>query len=141
MIIILHRIPENTQKHEIIEHLATSLEGSFFKKTGHIEDIKILTFENMLNNTREYHALVTIDSEAAANRVIKQLNRKPFKNKNIAIREYIFRSWHRDRRINTRQYNEELKNKRIKNRRGYRLKLLDEDPVKQVNTGNFHRKL
>ncbi len=124
MILILHRIPANTQKYDIIDHLSPVLDGSFFKQSGHIENIEFLIFEDTHKNCLEYHALVAIDSEAAAKRVIKQLNRKRFKNKNIAIREYIIRSWHKDRRNTLHEQNEEFINRRVKNRRGNRLKLL-----------------
>ncbi len=130
MIIILRRIPENTENHEIIDFLAPVLKGGFLKRPGHIEHIKILILKDTLKNTIEYHGLVTIDSDAAANRVIKRLNRKPLKNKNIIVREYFHRSWHNDARVNTHEWNEELEDKRKNNRRRARLEVVSEESMR-----------
>jgi len=142
MILILRRIPENTKKHEIIDFLAPVLKGSLLKKEGRIESVKILILKDVVNDSIEYHGLVTIDSDAAAKRVIKQLNRKPFKNKNIAVREYFFRSWHNDPRINMGQWNEELENKRQGNRRRTRLEVItEEESIKFSSKRSDHRML
>jgi hypothetical protein len=130
MIIILRRISENTEKDEIIDFLTPILKGSLLKRTGHIENIKILTLKDTLNDTIEYHGLVTIDSDAAANRAIKKLNRKVFKNRNVIVREYFHRSWHNDPRVNMHEWNEELENKRKNNRRRSRLEVISEESMR-----------
>ena len=130
MIIILRRISEKTEKDEIIDFLTPTLKGGFLKRSGHIESIKILILKDTLKNTTEYHGLVTIDSDAAANRAIKKLNRKPFKNRNITVREYFHRSWHNDPRINMHEWNEELEDKRQNNRRRTRLEVISEESLK-----------
>jgi len=141
MIIILRRIPENTKESEIIMFVSPILKGNFLKKTGHIEYIKILTLKDTQRNTIEHHGLVTIDSDAAAKRVIKQLNRKPLKNKNITIREYFYRSWHNDPRVNMGQWNEELENKRKGSRRRARLEIVTEESIKFSSKQEDHHKL
>ena len=130
MIIILRRISENTEKHEIIDFLTPVLKGGLLKRSGHIESIKILILKDTLKNTIEYHGLVTIDSDAAANRAIKKLNRKSFKNRNITIREYFHRSWHNDPRVNMHEWNEELDDKRKNNRRRARLEVVSEESMR-----------
>ena len=141
MIIILRRIPENTKKSELIEFISPALKGGILKKTGHIEYIKILTLKDTQRNTIEYHGLVTIDSDAAAKRAIKQLNRKPFKNRNITVREYFYRSWHNDPRVNMGQWNDELKEKRKGNRRRPRLEIVTEESIKFSSKQEDHHKL
>jgi len=83
MVIILRRIPKNTNEEDVLEFLEPALKGSFFKKSGHIESIQKLVLKDTEKKTIEFHVLVAIDSESAANRVIKMLNRKLFKNKPI----------------------------------------------------------
>lgn len=141
MIIFLGRIPANTRKHEITDHITPALKGGLFQKSGRIENIKILVLKDKNTNTLEYHGLVTIDPDAAAKRVIKKLNRKVFKGKHIAVREYHLRSWHNDPRLNMHEYNEELINKRNGDRRRSRIEE-DEDISGNFSSNEvFHRNL
>jgi len=129
MLILLRRIPQNTNEQDIIDFLEPALKGGLFKKTGHIESIQILVLKDMQRKTIEFHGLVSIDSEAAANRVIKDLNKTTFKNKPILVREYFHRSWHNDPRINMRQWNEELVDKRKSSRRRPRLEVVTKESL------------
>ena len=141
MIIFLGRIPANTRKHEVTDFIEPALKGGFFQKSGRIEHIKILVLKDKNTNTLEYHGLVTIDPDDAAKRVIKKLNRKVFKGKHIAVREYQLRAWHNDPRINMREYNEELMNKRKGDRRRSRIEE-DEDISDKFSSNEvFHRNL
>jgi len=141
MVIILRRIPENTQEHEIIDFLEIKLKGKIFQKPGSIESISILALKDIQRNTLEYHGLVTIDSEVAAKRVIKQLSRKHFKNRPIIVREYFHRSWHNDQRVNMRQWNEELANKRKQSRRRAKLEVISKESLKFSKTNTNPRVL
>jgi len=129
MLILLRRIPQNTNEQDIIDFLEPALKGGLFKKTGHIESIQILVLKDTQRKTIEFHGLVSIDSEAAANRVIKDLNKTTFKNKPILVREYFHRSWHNDPRINMRQWNEELVDKRKSSRRRPRLEVVTKESL------------
>ena len=127
MIVFLRRIPADTRKHEISAFVGPFLKGGgMLQKSGRIEDVKILVIRDTHTNTMEYHGLVTIDSDAVARRVIKKLNRKAFKGKHIAVREYFYRSWHDDPRVNMHEWNEELANKRDGDRRRPRLEPVSE---------------
>ncbi len=130
MIIILRRISENTEKQEIVDFLDPILKGGLLKKSGHIEHIKLLILRDPNKNTIEYHGLVTIDSDSAAQRVIKKLNRKQFRNRNIIVREYFYRSWHNDPRVNMHEWNDEFKNKRKGSRRRIDLEVVSEESIK-----------
>jgi len=141
MIVILRRIPSSTTKHEIINFLAPALKGGLFKQSGHIENINILVLKDNRKHTLEYHGIVTIDSDAAASRAIKLLNRKTFKNRAILVREYFYRSWHNDPRVNMHQWNEELAEKRKGNRRRARLEIITEESIKFSSNINDHRVL
>ncbi len=100
MIVFFRRIPENTLRNDIVNLLAPILKGIVYQKSGQIEDIKFLTLVDNKTHEQEIHALVSIDSDSAAKRVIKKLNRKYFKGKPISVREYHHRTWHKDPRIN-----------------------------------------
>ncbi len=130
MILILRRIAKNASNQEIIDFLEPALKGSFFKKTGQIESINRLILKDNRRETIEYHALVTIDSDTAAKRAIQKLHRKPFKNRLIIVREYFYRSWHNDPRVNMHQWNEELADKRKGSRRRRRLEVVNEESIK-----------
>ncbi|NOQ76753.1 MAG: hypothetical protein GQ475_02965 [Methylococcaceae bacterium] len=141
MILILRRIPKSTTKREIVDYLTPALKGGLFKKSGHIDNVNILVLKDNRRNTIEYHGLVTIDSDAAASRAIKLLNRKQFKNRTILVREYFYRSWHNDPRVNMHQWNDELANKRKGNRRRARLEVVTEESIKFSSNINDHRVL
>lgn len=141
MIIFLRRIPASTKKHEISDYLEPVLKGSLLQKSGNIESIKILVLRDTQTNTLEFHGLVEIDSDSVAKRVINKLNRKVFKGKNIAVREYHQRSWHNDPRINMHEWNEELVNKRQSDRRRRRLEVETDLTNTFSSNKHFHRSL
>ncbi len=141
MIVFLRRIPANTRKRDIVDFITPVLKGGFLQKSGRIEDIKTLVYKDTRTKIMEYHCLVTIDSDAVANRVIKKLNRKAFKGKHISVREYFHRSWHNDPRINMHEMNEELTNKRQGDRRRPRLEAVDDVSVQFSSSKDFHRTL
>lgn len=141
MIVFLRRIPANTKKHEIIDFIEPVIKGGLFKKSGRIEDITIMVLKDTQTNALEFHGLVEIDSDAAAERVIKKLNRKVFNGKNIAVREYYQRSWHNDKRQNAHQWNDELVNKRKGDRRRARLEVVNDISDQFSSNKTFHRNL
>jgi hypothetical protein len=141
MIVFLRRIPANTRKQDIIDFIAPVLKGGLLQKPGRIEDIRTLVFKDNQTKTTEYHGLVTIDSDVAAKRVIKKLNRKAFKGKHIAVREYFYRSWHNDPRVNMDEMNEGLTNKRQGDRRRSKLEAISEVSVDFSSSKDFHRTL
>jgi len=141
MIVFLRRIPADTRKQDLVTYIEPFLKGGMLQKSGRIEGIKILVLKETQTNTMEYHGLVTIDSDAAARRVIKKLNRKAFKGKHIAVREYFYRSWHYDPRINMDKRNEELVNKRQGDRRRPRLEPVVAESAEFGSPSDFHRTL
>ena len=141
MIVFLRRIPANTRKRDIVDFIKPVLKGGLLQKSGRIEEIKMLVFKDTQTKIMEYHCLVTIDSDAVANRVIKKLNRKVFKGKHITVREYFYRSWHNDPRIKMHEMNEELANKRQGNRRQARLEAVTDVSIEFISSKDFHRTL
>ena len=140
MIIFLRNIPATTQYHDILEFIEPVLKGGFFSRKGTASSIKILVLEDKNFHTREYHGLVKVDQEAVAERVIKKLNRKLFKGRRIAVREYKHRTWHGDRRVNWDDM-VKLQERRKNDRRRSHLEVVDDMTDKFTNKGSFHRKL
>jgi len=140
MIIFLTRIPADTTHDDIIEFIDPILKGGLFKKSGYIRKINLLIFEDTEKGKLEYHALVSVEPDKVAERVIKRLNRKPINGKHIAVREYVLRNWHNDPRINMQQWNEEFKNRRkADRRRKNKLKVLKNIAVEVTRRGGFKR--
>ena len=142
MIVFFRRIPEGTIRQDLIDLLEPILKGKVFQKSGQIEDIKFLTLKDTQTNEIEVHALVSVNSDTAAKRVIKKLNKTAFKGKHIAVREYLHRSWHNDPRINMHEWNRELAENRKSDRRGHKRKQSSAGvAVKISSIKNFSRRI
>lgn len=139
MIIFLRNIPEQTQHSDIITFVQTAMKTSLFGKKGFIENIKVVHLKNTRTNISEFHGLVTIQPDAAANRVIKRLNRKRFLNKHIAVREYHLRDWHNDPRINYNSQRSAKSEQRIGDRRRRSIEVIEGNSTTFSSDEVFHR--
>ncbi len=101
MVIILSKIPAGTQKQDIADYVHSVLSGALCLKKGTIRAIHVLALKDKRLNQFDYYGLVRIEPDAVAELVIKKLNKKPLKGKQIAVREYTYkRICHNDRRNN-----------------------------------------
>ncbi len=141
MIVILKRIPENTQKVDIIDYLSPVIKGKVFQKPGVIERVQIKALKDPQTHTIEFYGLVVIDSDEVADRVIKKFNRKVFKGKNIAVTKFHTRSWQNDRRILLDLPDKDFKSRRVVDRRRFALKEKKTEAVSYTSQENFHWKL
>ena len=111
-----------------------------FKK-ARIVNAKIVTLLNTDTKTMEYHGLVTIEPDNVAQKVIRRLNRKPFKGARINIHEYRNRSWHNDPRIRMSTTVKPL-NLRKRDRRRRNVEVIDDiDNMNFTSSSSFHREL
>lgn len=85
MIIILKRIPEYTRKKDIVDYLEPVLKGKIFQKSGVIERVQIQTSKNYQTKHIDFYGIVYIDSDEAANRVIKNSTGRFFKVKMLQL--------------------------------------------------------
>lgn len=92
--IILKYIPKNTTRRQIIEFIKPILSGGLFTKAGTIERISVLAQKEKLTDTIMFHAILYIQPEQAAKRVISKLHRKQLNGHYVAVTEYIERSIH-----------------------------------------------
>lgn len=127
MIIILKKISVSTLVLDIQNFIEPALQG-FLKKTGIIKDIKIQMLQSLDSNHVEYNALVSIEPDAVAKRVIKALNRKKCNRKVINLSEFNTRMYQNDQRKNRYQ---KLSSKRKADRRR-RLKITDVTTEKSI---------
>ena len=99
MIIIFKKIPANTTERQVEAFVAPALKGGLFSASGQIKNISFWRYEIVQVDTFEYYALVDIEPDSVARRVIKQLNKKAINGKHIALQEYHARHWSNDRRV------------------------------------------
>lgn len=103
MILILKRISPATIIPDIEQFIQPHVKGGFLQRSGRIQSIKIQLLKPPSGDKLEFNALVEVEPDAVARRVMKLLNRKPLNGKHINIEEYHFRSRHNDRRVNRYQ--------------------------------------
>ncbi len=122
MILIFKKINSATIVSDIEEFIAPVLAGGLFKRSGKIENIKIQMLEVTGSNHVEYNALVNVEPDTVAERVIQKLNRKPINGKYINISEFEFRHRDNDRRSNRYK---QLNDRRRSDRRRANLQVKD----------------
>lgn len=91
MMLILKRISETTRVPDIEEFIAPALRGGFLKKAGRMESVVIQMHRQPGTAHREYHAIISVEPDVAAKRVVKLLNRKRLNGKPINIAELHLR--------------------------------------------------
>lgn len=97
MKVILKYIPQNTTYKQILQFVEPTLKGGLFSKSGTIERILVLAQKSEAYNTTDFHAILYIQPDEAAKRVINKLHRKQLNGRYIAVAEYIERSIYNDR--------------------------------------------
>lgn len=128
MVILLSKIPADSQKEDIANFIRPALRGPLYIKMGHIKAINLLALKDKQINDVEYYGLVRIEPDEVALKVIKKLNRKVFKGKRIAVREYVCkRIWQNDRRDNRAVCLLNSKDRRRFDRRRESLEIIESD--------------
>lgn len=122
MHVIIKRIGDFTTVADIENFIWPALQGGFLKKTGRIEHVIIQKQKQYGSGQVEYHAIVRIEPDAVARRVIKVLNRKRCNRKPVNVCEYHFR--HRDNDRRTGRY-ESSHDRRFADRRRKNLEITD----------------
>ena len=110
---------------------------SAFNK-GRIVNVKIVRFLDSNTKALEYHGLVRIEPDKLAQKVIKRLNRKPFKGVRINVREYRIRSWHNDRRTKMSNTSKSA-TLRKRDRRRRNIEVVDDVTQQFSSMSAFHR--
>ncbi len=92
--IILKYIPQNTTRKQILQFIKPILKGGLFGKSGTIERISVLVQKNRLSDTMMFHAILYIQPDPVAKRIINKLNKKPLNDHQVAVTEYTERCIH-----------------------------------------------
>lgn len=127
MYAIIKNIPDGITAEKLAELIQPVVKGKFFQKTGKLQAIKILQIIDQHGGPLEYHALVRVCADPIKLRLIRSLDCKLIgndENANISVSEFVVRHWSNDRRSNSRQYMEFGQNRRVADRRRYRLKFV-----------------
>ncbi len=117
MTVFIQNIPKNTTKADIRNFFNPALNKFRFIQIGKILKIEIFDSLNKVTGEIQYHAIVYLDSEKTVQRAIKKLHAQQFKNRTITVRKYFYRSWHNDPRNNNYDVSDEIKNRRVADRR------------------------
>jgi len=120
MIIFFRNIPINTKKYEIAAFIEPAFNGSFLVRSRtkiSVQDIEILSIQDIDSNEQERHALVQVYPDEVARRLIKHIDGAVFKNTPVSAREYVNRSSLNDSRNSGPSTAAEILNRRVVDRR------------------------
>ena len=129
MHILLPNIPASTSFRELSSFIEYALKKDLFnpfRSTGHIEDIEIMVLKDNNINLLEYHALINIEPNAAAKRLIKSIRMRFLKGKKVIARRYYPRDWHNDKRLPSENTLANKNNRRKTDRRRYDIEILND---------------
>jgi hypothetical protein len=117
MILIIKKISATTRIPQIEQFLSPVLKGGFLKRKGVIDGLEIKMFKHPDLNVPEYHAIIKVEPDVVANRVIQRLNRKVCDGKPVNISQYHVRYRTNDRRdgLHTIQHDRRMSDRRRKN--------------------------
>jgi hypothetical protein len=142
MIIFIRNIPEDTLRQEIIAFLKPALKGGLFSVDGEIRNIKYLKITDKNTSLAEYHALVQVEPDAAALRVIKKLHGKKFRGRHTVVRQYHVRRWQNDKRLSSsKEVSPELKERRTNPTRRRNTEITEVNTMEFRGYREFNRKL
>lgn len=138
--VFLRKLPADSRVNEIRQFFMPILKGGVFRHSGKIMNVDILALSDTFIGNIEFHAVVTIDRADVALRAIRKLHAKRFKNRYIAVREYIKRDWHNDRRYSRNCLDNSNPEKRLRERRGNQ-KLQVINGLDNINIGHLYKLL
>jgi hypothetical protein len=143
MLIFLARIQPNTTKQDIVNFISPGLKGCLFGPKGILKNIEIMVLRDSRTNTTEYHAIVLVEPDKAALRVIHRLNRKKLKDKPINVRKYHIQNRSNDPRLENQYPTPKIiKERRLSERRRGSLEMKEkEETVKFESDVQYTRKM
>jgi RNA recognition motif-containing protein len=101
MLVILRKIPSNALKNEIISFLEPALNYGFWgllDKKAYISNVEIVRRRKIDSGKHETDAVLRIEPDKAALRLIRRFNGKRLNGKSIVLRVFHLRTWRNDRR-------------------------------------------
>ena len=142
MLIFLARIQPNTTKRDIVDFISPVLKGGLFAPKGILKNIEIMVLRDSRTNATENHAIVKVEPDKAALKVIRKLNRKKLNGKPINVRQYHIQQRENDVRLKNRYPAPKFKEKRLGERRRDSLERLEkQETVKFEGDVQYTRKM
>lgn len=143
MIIIFEKISPKTKVDDIRDFIAPVLKGHIFQKSGRIGYIKIEILKDSMSGKVDYYALVLVNSDSVAQRIIKRKNKRPLVGRRVKVRQFFVRSWRNDPRNKGGQKSEGIVDMRESDRRVAALEEVDVRTQQVTFTSDkvFNRKL
>jgi len=110
----------NAKKYEIAAFIEPVFNDCFLAGTSagiSVQDIEILSIQDVDSNELERHALVRVYPNEVARRLLKRIDGAVFKNTRVSAREYVNRSFLNDCRNRAPSSAAETRDHRIVDRR------------------------
>lgn len=126
MILFFRHLPDKTLRSELIAIISPFIKGGLLQKKGRLGKVEILGLKDQNTKVIEHHALVKIEPDNVALRVIKKLHGKRFKSTRLSVRKYFLRNWHNDKRDGQNVPSASFVEKRSNSDRRRRLEVLSD---------------
>ena len=139
MIVFLKDIPNDTLHSELKAFIQPVIKGGLLGVKGKITKIEVIALKDKLTNLIEFHALVHIEPENAALRVIQKLNGQRFKDRKIKVKQYFLRNWHNDKRSGESEANALFNENRKPPPRRRRMDIIDKDSPEYSSYESLYR--
>lgn len=134
MILIIKKIGASTTVHQLEQFLLPVVKGGILSRKGILESLEIKMFNHSDNNVPEYHAIIKVEPDNVAERVINRLNRKLCDGKPVNVCQYHVRYRTNDRRDSLQNVR---RDRRVIDRRRKNLEITDVTRTKMVgNAGH-----
>lgn len=98
MIILIKNIPTDSYHDEFVNLLNPFLKGGIFKTKGNINSLEIIAMKEKDSDPLEFQALVYIEPDAVAQRVIRKLHGQFLRGCRLTVRQYMLRNRMNDKR-------------------------------------------
>ena len=98
MILLIRNIPRDTYYKEMKALVEPVVKGGLLQKTGDLKSLEIIALQEENVVSLEFQALLNVEPETVAARILKQLHGTFLRGHRIMVREYVVRNPLNDRR-------------------------------------------
>jgi len=117
MLLFFRNIPASTRPNELYSYVAMAGSEDLIEQAKHVITVDVMVIRDKRSNQLEHHGLVSVNSDEAGIRAIKNLNGLLFNGCEVLVRVYKQRDVKNDRRRNGVPVPREIIEKRIQDRR------------------------
>jgi hypothetical protein len=141
MLLFFKHIPQDTLNREIVSFVTPVIRGGLLGAKGKVTKIDVIALKDKVNHMVEFHALVNIEPDNVAMKVIKKLDGQVLKERAIAISKYTLRSWQNDKRREDRQIQNRITEKRVNQQRRRNLEVITRESPEYSSYDSLYRQL